>query len=908
PTGVRGRVVDERDAGVAGAVLRWTPSRRTRRGGSEPTTPPSAAEGRATADGDGRFDFVPAGGATLFDLVAEAPGFAPTRRDDVPIGAVDVTLRLGPGLAVSGTVADLDGRPVAGAVVVYHARLGDRPVTAATTSASDGRYAFEHLPIDPAVRRIDAGALEVTAEGRAPQIKPLGAALPGERPGRLCADVRLARGAVLEGTVRDPAGAPIAEAEVELWMNAAAEAPARPGFPVPASDPAAARRILRGRTDRSGRYRLEHVPVRVAGIEPGSRYALFNTRRESAFLAGGLVVAAPGRAATGAVVLLADADEAVVTVDVVLPPAVTLSGVARDAHGAPLSGGVVKARLASDDLQQATTAVDRIRGRDALAVAAIDAAGAWRLTDLPPVAPPGRLEISAEAPGVATHVVAWSEGAARDLELSAIPTRSIRGVVVDDRGAPVAGAVVTLGPPSRRAEIAATATDLDGAFEATLPRDVVAAEWRVSHPGRAQLRLPWTARDVDVEHDAPLRLVLAPERTLRGTVRSAEGLPVAGALVAAFPVDVSGALPPLASLEGDPSRAYAETATDSAGAFALTGLPAGPACLRVGVPWPRNDGLVALLLGRKFCVVTSAPETAEPAVITLPAYRAERGALVVHAAETSTGAPILRGLKGALHAPDGMVGGFGIVAGPGLLVFHDVPVGTYRLAVEAAGFAETAKSDVTVGGAAGSPEVRVELERGARLVGRTRRDGAHAAGATFVRARRFSGAPELRVPCRDDGTFEVEGLSAGAWRVWAEVQEDGVPPAMISRTERVALEIGRTAPPLDLRLLPVEPTTLRLSGMFDGRAAPTLDKRSPAWGDMVRRFGEHRLTCRDAGGAEWIDVALDAVPYQLDGRDVVFHLPLPRGFYDVVASRAERKVAALRIASPGRAEADVSEE
>ena len=149
-------------------------------------------------------------------------------------------------------------------------------------SDRDGRYLLEHLPIDPSLARPDAGTLEIASDAHAPQIKPVAMALPGARAGSLELDVWLARGSVLEGTVRDESGARVAGAAVEVWSNAALEAPDPSRVFAASTRSRRAAPHRQARTDPSGRYRFDHMPVRIAGIEPGCRYApLIHARNRS---------------------------------------------------------------------------------------------------------------------------------------------------------------------------------------------------------------------------------------------------------------------------------------------------------------------------------------------------------------------------------------------------------------------------------------------------------------------------------------------------------------------------------------------------------------------------------------------------------------------------------------------------
>jgi hypothetical protein len=256
-----------------------------------------------------------------------------------------------------------------------------------------------------------------------------------------------------------------------------------------------------------------------------------------------------------------------------------------------------------------------------------------------------------------------------------------------------------------------------------------------------------------------------------------------------------------------------------------------------------------------------------------------------------------------------MIGGFGMFTGPGLLAFEEVPSGTYRLILEAAGLQRLTVEEVKIGDPLSPSEIRVELSRGARLVGRVRHDGMIGPGAIYLHA-----VPEskdvgaLRLRCGDDGGFDVDGLVAGAWRVWAELQETRQPPVMTTRPHHVVLEPGKTLPPLELRLLTIQHVRVRLSGLFPDGDPPTTNKQSPRYGDLIRRVGEFRLRCRDEADVLWIDRPLDGLAFEVDDRDVILHLPLPEGAYVVAIDRDGDEIESRRISSPRATEITVTDD
>jgi RNA polymerase sigma-70 factor (ECF subfamily) len=645
-------------------------------------------------------------------------------------------------ITIAGVVMDLEESPVADATITYHAHLGHAPVRASTKSGRDGRYRLEALPIDALLARPDAGVLVVESPRHAPQIRPVGLGVPGARPGSVDLDVWLTRGSVLEGVVRDAAtGLPIAGATVEVWMNAELEAPGRPGHRVPRLDPIEPQRLQQTTTDEAGRYRLERMPVRIAGIEPGCRFAPF-VNHERPVLAGGIVASAPGRIDAGALVPLATEDGAIVAVDVTLRP-----------------------ERAGDE-------------------------------------PEGAGEC------------------APDPELI--------------RGRPAA------------------------------PGDLGRTDSRPAGAGNA--------------------------RVLRGVVRSGDGRTVAGALVTAF----RDSRP---TFEGEPEGVVSETVSGASGAFEVRFLPPDPVRLCVGVPWPRNDGLIGQMLGRRFAVVVPEPKDPGPCVVTLPAYTAERGGLYARVVDAERGAPIVHDLVGSLVAADGTIGGHGMFVGPGRLAFLGVPAGTYSLVVEARGRPRVTTAGIRIAESA-SPEVRVRLARGPRLAGRVTWEGVLPPGTIYVWTKRADSAA-ARHRCASDGRFDLDGLAPGQWRLWAQLEEPGRPPAMVSRPRDVPVEAGAAAPPLELRLLVVAGVKVRLAGAFSEGDPPTTDQTSPRYGDLLRKLKEFRVRCRGDDGVSWFDTTASEIPFGVEGRDLDVCLPLPEGVYHVAIDHHEDELGSLRISSPG---------
>jgi RNA polymerase sigma-70 factor (ECF subfamily) len=873
PSGaISGRVVDGSGSGVRGARVRWTPGSPGLGLVWHPGSGVPSGAGQVACGADGGFAIADAARQAFFHLAAEAPGFAPAIRCNVRAGSTGVVLSLSEGLGLSGVVTDLQGVPIADASITYHARTGPNRFLSTTRSGATGRYRFEHLPTDPVLGRPEAATLEIDARGHARQLRPVGAAW-GSLP-ELELDVWLPRGSTVQGVVRDAGTrAPVAGAVVEVWWNPALEVPGVGGARAAVADAVPPLRIAAATSDGAGRYRIDHVPVRTAGIEPGSRFAaafrqsvlaggslaatrgptedhrpvpLIEPRLGSAaarqgsvahVLAGGLVASAPDRAPAAVMVPLATKDGAVIDVDVDLWPAATLSGRVIDALGRPIAGAEASVTVEEGDEPDGRLAPDTVLGRRTLAHASAD--GRWSLGGLPHGDGSATLKVEIRSP-------------AHQPSLLSVPARG----------------------------------------DADLGDVVLEA-----------LALP--TRGISAGSDEEMRDVrnaLVAERVLQGTVRSMEDELVPGALVTAVARCGEAAEAALQALPGRPDLILATAVADERGRFTLCGLPAGRVRVWAGVPWPRNDGLIALLLDRAFAVLVDEPPDGQPVVVRLHGYTTRRATLRVRALDAASRAPILHDLAGSLVTDADTVGGHGVFTGPGLLVFHAVPHGRYRMRVHATGRASVTVQDVMVG-AGGAPAIEVALAPGGTLRGAVRVAGDHPPPErACIRAE--PGSPDLDalvVRCSDEGKFEISGMAAGEWRVSAFVKEGNLPPTMVSKP--IAIVVAATdPPPLLVRLVPIQPAIVRLSGVFADGEAVELDRAAPGFGQTLGKLARFRFRCQDRAGDVWFDGTMQTLAWRVDDRDVLVKLPLPEGAYSLILDRGAARVDTRPLSSPGLVE------
>ncbi len=213
--------------------------------------------GRADGGGEVRFRGLEGGGVQVRVLLDGAlVGVSGTRVSPDALATLEV--RVAPAVRVTGRVTSAaDGGPVEGATVAVEIRNHDRrfPPPPAQSGA-DGSYSL------PAGKGKDWVAVAATAPGfvRGTAYRPL----PWEAGTSLTLDFRLDPAVAVSGTVRDPAGSPVAGAVVVAEPAGRDHAPPDPGtlrFADPADRPLAAV------TGPDGAYRLD-------GLLPGGAFRI----------------------------------------------------------------------------------------------------------------------------------------------------------------------------------------------------------------------------------------------------------------------------------------------------------------------------------------------------------------------------------------------------------------------------------------------------------------------------------------------------------------------------------------------------------------------------------------------------------------------------------------------------------
>lgn len=400
-----------------------------------------------------------------------------------------------------------------------------------------------------------------------------------------------------------------------------------------------------------------------------------------------------------------------------------------------------------------------------------DAAGIAKLRGLPPVS--------------AFTLEVHKPGYARDRRLVAAPTAAsapaevrveleaavaLRGVVVDESGAPVADAAVTaIGADGVAGDVeSAVRTGADGRFEIA-DADPRSAKLIARHP----MHLPGTAPAETALDDAGATITLSPAALIHGRVVDRARAPAAYATVRAV-IDARG------SWRGTGER---RVVADAAGAFVVQGLPPGRITLIADAP---DATSVAPVL------VELAAKTSAEVELVVDGQAALVGVAVDGSGQPVAGARVrckpASTRTMALHCP-----GTEMTDAEGRFRIAGLPRGDYTVSVARSdALAATTPTRATAGGA----EVRVVVA-----------DDGWLSGAVEVRGG--ARPPKLRasIAGRPHGTwvdaqgrFALRGLAPGRYSI--ELAGEGVVAQTIgpfvvvagaaTETGTTAIDVGRT--------------------------------------------------------------------------------------------------------------------
>ena len=429
---------------------------------------------RCSSDDAGRahFESLPAG---RFVVIGDRGGSA--FANVVAGTATEVDLELPAGVMLNGIVVDSVGAPVAGALVegAPRSRSGV-DVEVLATSGPDGRFHVRAAPEDLVVGARAAGHCSSPLQ-----------LLHGKTGEPI--EVRLQLGApagTVNGVVVDTRNRAIAGADVCVGRGSTSQFNLG-GFdrapPIPALV----------RTDGAGRF----VAV---GIPPGTQPVAARARGK-----GPLRTTCEVQANLTSTVRIELADGAVI------------EGIVRDAEGVPVAGAEVEVGEWADFAHySAVTAAD----------------GQFALVDLPA----GSLSIRAkhDTAGRAEQSVATASGSVAHCDIQLSRGIELRGRVVDEQGAPLAGAGIAVLALNLASPWSAHAhTDQSGNFVVPSCPSGEKLALRVNRQGFAeatQQNVDPTAGPIEVR----LRRVAAAATRVRGVVVDPTGIPLPGVRIWAF--------------------------------------------------------------------------------------------------------------------------------------------------------------------------------------------------------------------------------------------------------------------------------------------------------------------------------------------------------------------------------------
>ncbi len=477
---------------------------------------------KATTNGQGVATLIGVGAGSS-PLVAHASGYAQAAMMLGTSGNPDVVehaaLSLARGAPLSGRVVDDKGAPVANARVFATNASEPLPVVDphrdAVTSGADG--AFSITALSSGTWRVTATAGDFAPTTSAPFT------VDGQHP-RSGIELRLAAGAVVSGTVKDPSGAPVSAAVVSVvphgyvpWL------PRRQAF-----------------TDASGAFS-------ISGLEP--RAVDVVAWHDS------------GSSAIATADLAAKREQ---TVALTLAITGAITGTVVDSAGQPIGDAQVTASPEGES-DPATRGAWLVRG---VQETTTDQGGSFRFAGLPD----GPYRVRAARPSAGEAALWLATGVATTPNAAPIKVvvpadgRAIGKVQLDD-GKPAAAFTVTLADTRPLPFVTK-----DGAF--AVPAVPGTYSLTVGGPGFLT-----TGKDVTIAEGKDTdvgTITVHPGRSITGRVLDEHGTPVAKATVAAGALLTGGGAELYIKSE---SIAAKDTETDAQGRFSLDGFP--PASLTV---------------------------------------------------------------------------------------------------------------------------------------------------------------------------------------------------------------------------------------------------------------------------------------------------------------------------------------
>lgn len=449
---------------------------------------PGASFSWARTGADGSFRMAAEAGRPV---AAKAAGFARGVWSEIPQES-PATLFLKPAVVLTGSVVDLEGRPVAGAeVMALNDPLLDpfafRDPTVDRTRR-DGTFRLRGVPVQSSVRVL------ARAEGYAP-----GATRTRIEPGQAPPTLRLVLGpgAVVTGRLVTPEGGPAAGVGVVLEAPELSENAELDSAPVEG----------RATSDAEGRFQITHIGT-------------------GTFI---LRAADPGFSRAGKIFGVAEKATMVDLGEIRLEPGAALEGEVLDEQGAPVQGARVMLQpprpYSREDLRILASMLDR------RAPILTGAEGSFRFPRLPAGSRFDLIVFHRDHP--LTYVPGVEIPRQEPLRITLQPGRILSGRVVDDRGRPVPdislswdlGEIAFAQAPMSRLH---ARTDAEGGFELRMLKPgplALTVNATGFLPKEVRLRIP-----EEGEHPA-VEIALDRGAAVAGRVLDEQGVPVAGATV-----------------------------------------------------------------------------------------------------------------------------------------------------------------------------------------------------------------------------------------------------------------------------------------------------------------------------------------------------------------------------------------
>lgn len=445
-----------------------------------------------------------------------------------------------------------------------------------------------------------------------------------------------------------------------------------------------------------------------------------------------------------------------------------------DERAAPVAAAEIRLVRSSarDSLPSFLRAEDEIEEEPLEAFS--DAEGGFRFEHLPA----GRFELTAKADGFVRRTVkdiAIESGAANDLgEIALERGLALTGTVTDRRGKPLTGATVSAFPPSATGvraearellaggqEIRSTKSEANGRFSL----DGLAHGETIDVIARLSGYVAATLPQLEMPPSQPVQLVLEPAARVSGRVKTEQGEPVPGAVVAIRPVDA--ALP--AGLSGSVAD------TDAAGTYVLQDLEPGKMAVSASA-----KGFVS---GEPVVLEVGEGRNIEDVDLTL-----HRGAALEGTVSMPNGQPAIAArvtLRHSNRMPDRLldleVAGASQTDGDGRFRMEGVPLGAQTVIATQPGY-QPAVREIEV--RSGDNRVDLRLAEGFAVSGRVvDGSGRPLAGTPVNLLTSGPGMAEEDVS-GSDGAFRFTGLGAGRYSVAAQKEGYGTARQEVQISDR----------------------------------------------------------------------------------------------------------------------------